>query len=142
MEIARRVGPAGRVYANDIDRGALDFLRDRCRKERLANVDAIVGGVTDPRFPPGALDLAFMINTYHHLDDPVALLRNVRPALKPGATLVVVEKDPARSSDHPNHGTTRKALVGQAAEAGFELVRVKTFLELDNIYIFRPKPGR
>lgn len=142
VEIARRVGPAGRVYANDIDRSALGFLRERCRKENLANVDIIVGGVKDPRFPAGTLDLAFMINTYHHLDDPVALLRNVRPALKPGGTLVIVEKDPERSPGNPHHGTTRNTLVRQAGEAGFELVRVETFLELDNIYIFRLAPDR
>jgi ubiquinone/menaquinone biosynthesis C-methylase UbiE len=142
VEIARRVGPAGRVYANDIDRDSLEYLRQRCRKEGLANVEVVVGGLKDPCFPPGALDLAFMINTYHHLADPVALLWNVRPALKPGATLVIVEKDPARSPDHPNHGTARKTMERQAAEAGYELVRVETFLELDNIYIFRPAPAR
>ena len=83
-----------------------------------------------------------MINTYHHLDDPVALLRNLRPALKPGATLVIVEKDPDRSPANPHHGTARKTVVRQAGEAGFELVRVETFLELDNIYIFRLAPAR
>jgi ubiquinone/menaquinone biosynthesis C-methylase UbiE len=142
VEIARRVGPAGKVYANDIDRDALEYLRQRCRKEQLANVEIIVGQERDPRFPPGALDLAFMINTYHHLAGPVALLRQVRSALKPGATLVIVEKDPDRSPANPHHGTARKTVVRQAGEAGFELVRVETFLELDNLYIFRAAPAR
>jgi len=142
VEIARRVGPSGRVYANDIDRDSLEYLRQRCKKAKLANVEVVIGREKDSRFPPGALDLAFMINTYHHLDDPVALLRNLRPALKPGATLVIVEKDPDRSPANPHHGTARKTVVRQAGEAGFELVRVETFLELDNIYIFRLAPAR
>jgi ubiquinone/menaquinone biosynthesis C-methylase UbiE len=142
VEIARRVGPSGRVYANDIDRDSLEYLRQRCKKAKLANVEVVIGREKDPRFPHGALDLAFMINTYHHLDDPVALLRNLRPALKPGATLVIVEKDPDRSPANPHHGTARKTVVRQAGEAGFELVRVETFLELDNIYIFRLAPAR
>jgi SAM-dependent methyltransferase len=106
----------------------------------FANVEVV--GRREDLVPAWRPDLAFMINTFHHLDDPVALLRNVRPALKPGATLVIVEKDPDRSPANPDHGTARKTVVRQAAEAGFKLVRVETFLELDNIYIFRPTPAR
>jgi SAM-dependent methyltransferase len=141
VEIARRVGPAGKVYANDIDATALESLRNRCRTEKLANVETIVGEVRNPRFPPGALDLAFMINTFHHLDDPVALLHNLKPSLKPGATLVIVEKDPVKSPDRPSHSTPRETVERQGQEAGFELIRVETFLALDNIYIFRVKSG-
>ena len=139
VEIARRVGPSGRVYANDIDRDSLEYLQQRCKKAKLTNVEVIIGQEKDPRFPSGVLDMAFMINTFHHLADSVALLRNVCPALKPGATLVIVEKDPDRAQDHPGHGTTREAMVRLAAEAGFELVRIETFLAMDNIYIFRVK---
>ena len=112
VEIARRVGPAGRVYANDIDRDSLEYLRQRCQKEQLANVEVIIGQLKDPRFPPGALDLAFMINTYHHLDDPVALLRNVRPGAEAGGH-PGDRGEGLRSGRRiiPNHGTTRKTLV-------------------------------
>lgn len=47
--------------------------------------------------PEGELDLVFFISTYHHLCDPVGLLRNVRPSLRPGGRLAIVERDPAKS---------------------------------------------
>jgi predicted methyltransferase len=53
FKLARRVGAQGKVYANDIDRGALDHIRQVCRDENIANVETVVGEVEDPLFPVG-----------------------------------------------------------------------------------------
>ncbi len=142
VHLASWVGPAGKVYAEDIDRASIDHLRDRCRRSGLANVEVILGDTDDPRFPKGGLDLVFMVLTYHHLARPVELLKNLIPSLKPGATVVVVDpeysKDPgSRKSEY----TSREKISGEAAAAGFELTRVETFLRYDNIYILRVKPS-
>ena len=78
-----------------------------------------------------------MINTYHHLEQPVELMRNIAPGLKPGGLLVIIEHDAEKLPDEKDHTTPREVLLEQAGEAGFELVRIETFLELDNINIFR-----
>lgn len=140
VRLAERVGPTGKVYANDIARGALDYLRERCRKNGVKNVEIILGEVDDPLFPKGALDMVFMVLTYHHLARPVELLRNLAPSLKPGATVAIVDADPARSGNtDPNESISLERMKREAGEAGYEVIRVETFLRRDNIFILRPK---
>ncbi len=140
VHLARGAGSEGRVYANDIDAGSLAYLRERCQRDGIGNVVTILGKMDDPLFPPAGLDLVFMVNTWHHLARPVVLLRNLVPALRPGATVAIVEHDPEKSgAAFGREATSRETMQGQAVEAGFEIVRIETFLETDNIYILRPK---
>ena len=137
---ADRVGGAGKVYANDIDNRALKYLKDRCQKLHFHNVETVLGKVADPCFPEGVLDIAFMVGTYHHLEKPVELMHSVIPALKPDGILVVVEYDPEKTGDTTGRSSTSKnKMMEQVDQAGFELVRIETFLERDNMYICRPK---
>jgi SAM-dependent methyltransferase len=140
VHLARRVGTTGRIYANDINETDLNYLRDRCRQDGIKNVEIIVGKVEDPLFPKDTLDMAFMILTYHHLSRPVALLKNIIPCLKPGATVVIVDPDPDKNRGSPaQESTSPEKMRREAAEAGFEIARTETFLVLDNIFILRLK---
>lgn len=138
VHMARRTGPTGKVYANDIDEDALDYLKYRCERDSIGNVETILGEVTDPLLSPGTMDLVYMINTYHHLDKPVELMRNIAPSLKPDGLFVIIEHDPQKYPGAGSHSTPQDVLLDQAEKAGFELVRIETFLERDNINIFRP----
>lgn len=137
VHMARRVGEHGTVYANDIDQNALLYLGFRCMRDSIDNVVTVLGEVTDPKLPEGALDMVYIINTYHHLDEPVELMKNILPSLKPEGTLVIIEHDPVKCPDMDSDSTPQQVLIDQAAEAGFVLVRIETFLERDNINIFR-----
>jgi len=135
--LAKRVGEDGLIYANDISRKSLDHLEERCERLGIGNVKIIMGGVIEPGFPENSLDIAFMINVYHHLDDRKGLLRNLIPALKPGGILAIVENDPAKSGDSVHSATPQDDFAKQVGEAGFEVVRVETFLVRVNLYILR-----
>jgi ubiquinone/menaquinone biosynthesis C-methylase UbiE len=138
MWLAQRVGPEGKIYANDIDEDALDKLRRRCERDAVRNVEIILGEVEDPRLPEGALDLLFLINVYHHADDPVALLRNARDSLAPGGMLAIVECDPEKADWGKEHGCVPPdEMVRQLSGAGYELVRTESFLREDSINLFR-----
>jgi ubiquinone/menaquinone biosynthesis C-methylase UbiE len=136
--LARRVGPQGKVYANDIDAEALDHLWARTKKLKFQNVETVLGKSDDPLLPRAALDIAFMINVYHQLKKPRSVLVAIRPSLKPEGILAIVERDPAKS-ESKGEATSREAMARCLDEAGYELVRVETFLAEDNIYIARPK---
>jgi ubiquinone/menaquinone biosynthesis C-methylase UbiE len=136
--LARRVGPQGKVFANDIDAEALDRLWARAKRLKFGNVETVLGKSDDPLLPRDALDIAFMINVYHHLEKPQAILVAIRPSLKPGGVLAIVERDPAKS-ESASEATPREDMARRLGEAGYELVRVETFLPEDNIYIARPK---
>jgi SAM-dependent methyltransferase len=140
MWLAHRVGETGSVYANDIDEDSLDKLRRRCGREEVGNVTIVLGESEDPLLPQGKLDLLFMINVYHHADDPVALLRNGRASLKPGGRLAIVECDPDKTDWGEKHGCTGiKKMTPELELAGYELIRVESFLNEDSIYLARPR---
>ena len=142
LHLALRVGPTGKILANDIDTESLAILRNRCKEEDIENVETILGEIDDPLFPPGTLDMVFMVWTYHFLDEPVRLLKSLKPALKSGSTVVLVEPDPVRGPGGSDHGVSPERMRKEAAEAGFELVRTDTFLPEDLLFVLRMRSQR
>ena len=146
--LARRIGELGRVLANDIDERALNYLRERCARLGFGQVETILGKVDDPLFSAGSLDLAVMVWVYHMLDKPDELLKGLRPAMKAGATLAIL--DPRDDENDEEFGIDRskpdvkipliKERIEKSAKgAGSELVRVETFLSNDYIFILKVK---
>ncbi len=137
---ADRVGETGRVFANDIDKRALDYNLRRCRRAGFENVTAVHGKVDDPCFPKETLDVVFIIGTYHHLTEPIELMKNIIPSLKEGGKLVIVEYDPEKTRDTSGRSSTPKdKMINQMEQAGFDVVKIETFLERDNMYFGIPK---
>jgi ubiquinone/menaquinone biosynthesis C-methylase UbiE len=137
VKVADRVGEQGLVYANDIDPEALRFMAERIEREKITNMVIIHGGEVAPGFPPGELDLIYLINTYDHLSDPVSLLENLAPSLKPDGRLAIIASDSAKMEDPGSHATPRRVVIDQVTSAGFELVSLDTSFQYDNIYIFK-----
>ena len=137
---ANRVGENGKVYANDISKKALSHLEQRCKDNNIKNISTILGEIDNPCFKANTLDIAFMINVYHHLEKPVELLKNIIPNLKPGGILAIVEHEPKKSGFPLHESTPKQQMIDQLNQAGFEVIRIETFLERDNIYICKPKP--
>ena len=114
--LARAVGPAGRVYAEDIDPSALQAIRKRTREEALDNVEVVEGVIDDPRLPRESLDAAIIISAYHEMSAHDAMLGHIRESLKPTGRLVLVE--PTSRLVAPNREAQRAAdvLSAQLAE--------------------------
>ncbi len=134
VQLAVRVGEAGKVYAEDIDAAALSHLEQRCARWGLDNVETIIGEVTDPKLPEAELDFIFIISSYHHFDDPVALLRNARAALKTDGVLAIGEWLPSDENDRRYNSP--EEMEAEMAAAGYQLERIETFLEANNLYIY------
>jgi ubiquinone/menaquinone biosynthesis C-methylase UbiE len=137
--LSRGVGETGKVYANDISRRALNELERRRSSEGVTNIETILGTIEDPLFPAGALDMVFIVNAFHDLARPVELLANLRPALKPGAAVVIMDRDPARISDPSHHFLTRAQVEEIVGRSVFDLDRVETFLPQHNLYILKAR---
>ena len=146
VRVARRLGEAGRFIGVDIHRGRLSAFEERCRREGLGNVEAVLGEATDPRLPPGEVDLVYIISTYHHVEDPVGLLRGIAPCLRPGGRLAVVERVPGKAGRPDFEDTLAnraryesvpgEGMLGDAERAGYRLVETFTYLPVDDIYVF------
>jgi ubiquinone/menaquinone biosynthesis C-methylase UbiE len=90
IRLARRVGPNGRVYAQDIQPEMIGAIKRRVDREGLKNVDTVLGTTADPQLP-APVDVVLIVDTYHEMDDPQTLLRKVRASLKPGGRVGIVE---------------------------------------------------
>ncbi|MFN0046998.1 MAG: class I SAM-dependent methyltransferase [Sphingorhabdus sp.] len=132
IRLAERVGPKGRVLAQDINRGALDRLGERVTREQLDNVAIKEGAVDDPRLPENSFDRIFMIHMYHEVDEPYAFLWRLRPALAKGGEVIVVDRD--RATDQ--HGIPPKLLFCEFAAVGYRLTGFSEELKLGG-YIAR-----
>jgi len=91
FRLARAVGPAGHVYAVDVDEGMNDYIVERARDEGLGNVSAILAQYDDPLLPECGVDMIFTSNTYHHLQDRSAYFRNARRYLRPGGRVAIID---------------------------------------------------
>jgi len=138
VHLAARVGDTGKVYANDIDPAAVDYLTARCRRLGLANVEPILSLPDDARFPQNSLDLVVMTYVYHHVDNPVPLLKSLLGSLKPWGVVAMAE--PKREhTEGSAKALTRESVGKEAGAAGFTLDAViEDRLMADNIFVLRP----
>jgi SAM-dependent methyltransferase len=141
MKLSTRVGPEGKVYANDIQPQMLQMLANRLASSKIANVVLIQGTIDDPRLPEASVDLAMMVDVYHELSQPQAMLRHLRAALKPGGRLVLLEyrkEDPSIPIKYEHKMTVAEAKMELEAE-GFTLATVDESLPRQHILIFTVK---
>ena len=125
VRLAARVGPTGRVLAQDVVPDYLARLRNRLRQERIGNVVTGLGEPGDPRLPPHSADAAVLIHMYHEIEQPFALLANLATAMKPGGTVGIVDVDDAVL----RHGTPRALLACELAAAGYRPIGFHWLLE-------------
>jgi ubiquinone/menaquinone biosynthesis C-methylase UbiE len=136
---ARRVGEAGIVYAVDINPESIRYVGDRAKKERLNNVKTILGKGDNPVLPAGAVDSVLLLKTYHEVAEPVALLRNLRVSLRPGAKVGIID----RNGNGENHGVGREVVIKEARQAGYRLQEQYDFVKADKMdyfLVFTPEP--
>jgi precorrin-6B methylase 2 len=141
VRLAARVGPAGRVFANDVQPQMLNMLARRLAASKITNVTLIEGTFDDPKLPPASVDLAIMVDVYHELSQPQAMLRHLRDSLKPGGRLVLLEyrkEDPTVPIKFEHKMSVAEAKMEVEAE-GFTLTKVDETLPRQHILIFVAK---
>jgi ubiquinone/menaquinone biosynthesis C-methylase UbiE len=91
LRMAKRVGPSGKVFANDLQPEMLAKLRDNAAKGKINNIVTVLGDVADPKLPPNTMDLVLLVDVYHEFSQPQQMLRKIRETLKPDGRLVLLE---------------------------------------------------
>ncbi len=142
VRLARKVGPTGKVYGEDIQPEMIALLQERLRKERLGNIVPLLGLADDPKLPNESLDLELLVDVYHEFAEPQKMLRGLRRGLKPGGRLVLLEyrkEDPSVPIRIEHKMTVAEAKLEVEAE-GFTLSNVDTRLPRQHILIFTKRP--
>ncbi|HEX7782510.1 MAG TPA: methyltransferase domain-containing protein [Sphingobium sp.] len=120
VRLAKRVGPTGRVLAEDIMPETIDALGRRINREDWKNVSVKLGTADDPKLPPDSFDRVMMVHMYHEISEPYAFLWHLFPALKKDGEVIVVDAD--RPTDQ--HGTPPRLLACEFAAVGYRLEQV------------------
>ncbi|HJZ96307.1 MAG TPA: methyltransferase domain-containing protein [Candidatus Solibacter sp.] len=131
INVARIVGPNGRVYTNELGEDHVKKLRDKIAAAGLAQITVVGGETTRTNFPEGGCDGVFLRDVYHHFTDPAAMNASIAASLKPGGRLAVVDfkpppdKEALRPEDRGkdgSHGVTPETVSRELKTAGFEPV--------------------
>ena len=138
IRLARRVGPQGLVYAEDVQPEMITALTRRVQREGLTNVRAVRGQNSDPRLPPAVLDAVLVVDAYHEVEDRVTMLANLARALKPQGRIGVVDFKLNGTGPGPSaeERVSPDVVVKDAAKAGLRLVRQELFLPYQYFLIF------
>ena len=129
LKLSPRVGPNGRVIAEDIRLLPLAFLWVRTATRRDFNVHIVHGQISDPDLPDGRVDAVLIVNTFHELADPQAILAAVRTSLVLGGRLVIVDREPKPQNigvtEIGDHEIAPATVEDDLNSAGFQVARLQ-----------------
>jgi ubiquinone/menaquinone biosynthesis C-methylase UbiE len=139
IKIANRVGPTGKVYANDVQPEMLRMLKQRATKAKVTNIIPVLGTESDPKLPPNSLDLILLVDVYHEFSQPQLMLQKLRQALKDDGRLVLLEfrKEDPRIPIRPEHKMSVEEVKAEVVPEGFRLEKLLKDLPRQHILIFR-----
>lgn len=142
VRLARRVGPNGLVYAEDIQRPMIEAIQQRVRYEALRNVRTVLGTATDPNLPARSLDAVLIVDAYNEFEQRVTLLKNVATSLKPTGRIGIVDykKDGGGPGPSMQERIDPDKVIEDARAAGLVLDKRETFLRYQYFLIFGPAP--
>ena len=132
VRAARRVGAKGTVYADEINQDYLNYINERAKKENLANIKTVLGKEDDPNLPANSLDAVLILKTYHEIQQPVRLLKNLQKSLHSNARIGIID----RNGKGDDHGLNRDVVIQEAGQAGFKLIESYDFVKPDGMDYF------
>jgi ubiquinone/menaquinone biosynthesis C-methylase UbiE len=138
IRLARRVGPNGVVYAEDIQRQMITSIQSRIERENLKNVRTQLGTSSDPHLPRNMLDAVVIVDTYHEMEQPVALLRNLAASLKSDGRIGIVDftKDGGGPGPPMDERVDPERVIRDAQAAGLKLISREGFLRYQYMLVF------
>lgn len=140
IRLARRVGPRGIVYAEDVQQEMINAISRRVSREGFNNVRPVLGTIDNPKLPPQSLDAALMVDSFHEVDANarVTMLANLARALKPQGRLGIVDfrLDGTGPGPDRDERVSPDVVIAAAEQAGLKLLREEPFLEYQYFLIF------
>jgi SAM-dependent methyltransferase len=144
LRLAKRVGPSGKVYANDLQPDMLRLLRENAARAGIANIVTVLGEEADPKLPQGQIDLVLLVDVYHEFSEPQKMLRKIRETLKPDGRLVLLEyrKEDPSIPIRPEHKMSVAEVRTELEAEGFHLGPVIETLPRQHILILTKASAR
>lgn len=132
-----RVVPQGRVYAVDIEPDMVRYLDERAKREGLGHLRAVLGEPGDAKLPE-PVDVALIVDTYHHIGERVAYLRRLGEKLRPGGRVVIIDYRVESPKGPPRqHKLSPEQVRGELETAGYALAQTHDFLPDQYFLVFQ-----
>jgi predicted methyltransferase len=137
--LAAALAPHGVVYAVEPEPALLDHIRTRIGEEKLRGVVPVLASLADPHLPDERVDLALIVDTYHHIDARLAYLRTLRAYLKPLGRIAVIDwkEGELPVGPPPEHRVARDKVADEMRAAGFGLLESLDLLPYQYFLVFR-----
>src|SRR2546425_2874675 len=133
-----RMLPKGRIYAADIEPDMVRHLTQRAKREQLANVFAVQSAPDDARLPE-KVDLALLVDVYHHIDDRSRYFGRLKSALAPQGRVAIVDFTmDSEIGPPPRARVSPEQVKRELARAGYTLTDDHDFLPNQYFLVFRP----
>jgi ubiquinone/menaquinone biosynthesis C-methylase UbiE len=140
FRFSQAVGPAGKVYAVDVDREMLDYVGARAKEDGHPNIETVAARYDDPLLPESGVDLIFTSNVYHHIASRVKYFAGAAKYLRPGGRIAIVDFDGRHwSATFIGHYTPVEVIKKEMGEAGYRLEREFDFLDRQSFLVFSRK---
>jgi ubiquinone/menaquinone biosynthesis C-methylase UbiE len=149
VELAREVGPSGRVYATELEEDRRRDIREAAKSAGLMNLEVLEARATGTNLPEQCCDALVMRRVYHHIGNPTLMNTSMLASLKPGGFLAVIDfppdsaesADPNGRDDGEQHGVTSATVARELGEAGFEVVTVEQGEGSDRYLVVARRPA-
>lgn len=139
------VTETGKVYAVDVEPEMLEYAKQSVEHMHVGfNAEFILARPDNPKLPFEIVDLIFVCNTFHHLEDRAVYFANLKSALKPGGRIAIVDfYHDERSGElgfPKRHLVSRETTIDEMTKAGYQLNKEHTFLPKQYFLEFVPTP--
>lgn len=138
---ARKVGESGIVYGVDIEPGMLQYIAQRSSEDAQPNIVPVLATPSNPMLAPSSVDVIFICDTIHHVDDRANYYRILKRDLAPGGRLVIVDflkKEGVPVGPPIEMKIAKQDLIAEIVSAGFRLKEERDFLPYQYFLIFEP----
>lgn len=123
-----------KVYAVDIDAKLLDLIK----KAANPKIETVLAAPDDPKLPAASVDVIFICDVLHHIDNRPAYYQKLKQALKPGGRIVNIDFFKKKLPVGPPESMklSEKMVEQEFAAAGFRKVQQIDSLPYQYFQIF------
>lgn len=132
VRASKRAGEKGKVYAVEINQDFIKYIDERAKKEKITNIETVLGTEDDPKLPNNSVDAVLILKTYHEIAEPIKVLVNLKKSLKTNALIGIID----RNGKGDDHGINKENVIEEAKRAGFSLLEEYDFVKTDGMDYF------
>ena len=142
FKFSEEVGKKGKVYAVDMEPECLDYVEDEAQEKGIKNVETVLvdGGLE----LEGGLNLVFLRNVFHHIEDPVNYFKHLKQFLAPDGRIVIIDYRKTKKINFVNlfgHYTPEGEIINVMEKSGYDISEKFDFLPSQSFTIFKSVEG-